>query len=95
MTIECEARRADSRARFLTDFAAPGDIYFSAVTINLLTYFYPPCPLAYRHMLHATCVSHYITATEVCTANELAVKHVKMRKKPNRRSKWTIKLFDK
>ena len=35
------------------EFAAPSDLYFSAVTINLLYLLYRPRPLAYRHMLHA------------------------------------------
>jgi len=36
MTIEGEGPTAG--ARFLTEFAVPIDLYFSAVTINLLTY---------------------------------------------------------
>ena len=63
MTIEGEGPTAG--ARFLTEFAVPIDLYFSAVTINLLTYLLTLPSAAPGLSSYATCVSHCITATEV------------------------------
>ena len=42
----------------MTEFAAPSDLYFSAVTINLLTLLALPSAAPCLSS-HATCVSHY------------------------------------
>ena len=42
----------------MTEFAAPSDLYFSAVTINLLTLLALPSATPCLSS-HATCISHY------------------------------------